>query len=100
MEAFRERVKHGLANATFEQRRQLVLLLVDCVVVTNDEVEIRYVLPTSPESEHVRFRLLRSDYFNHPPARQQHEAALGLRQLDTSSSIPCSRAAAAALSLV
>ena len=65
LEAFRERVQHGLANATFEQRRQLVLLLVDRVVVTNDEVEIRYVLPTSPESEHVRFCLLRKDYFNY-----------------------------------
>ena len=31
---FRERVQHGLANATFEQRRQLMLLLVDRVVVT------------------------------------------------------------------
>ena len=29
LEASRERVQHGLANATFEHRRQLVLLLVD-----------------------------------------------------------------------
>jgi uncharacterized protein YqeY len=33
------------------------------VVVTNDEVEIRYVIPTSPSSEHVRFCHLRKDYF-------------------------------------
>ena len=68
LEAFRERVQHGLANATFEQRRQLILLLVDRVVVTNDEVEIRYVLPTHRESEHVRFCQLRKDYFNNPSA--------------------------------
>jgi len=40
-----------------------VLLLIDRVVVTDAEVEIRYVLPTSPESEHVRFCHLRKDYF-------------------------------------
>ena len=53
----------GLAQASFEQRRELVLLLIDRVVVTNAEVEIRYALPTSPESEHVRFYHLRKDYF-------------------------------------
>ena len=66
LEAFRGRVQHGLATATFEQRRQLALLLIDRVVVTDAEVEIRYVLPTSPESEHVRFCHLRKDYFAHP----------------------------------
>ena len=66
VEAFRARVHHGLAEATFAQRRQLVLLLIERVVVTDAEVEIRYVLPTSPESEHVRFCHLRKDYFHHP----------------------------------
>ena len=55
LEAFRARVQRGLAEAAFEQRRQLVLLLVDRVIVTEADVEIRYVLPTSPDSEHVRF---------------------------------------------
>jgi site-specific DNA recombinase len=63
---FCERVQQGLANATFEQRRQLVELLIDRVIVTNGEVEIRYVIPTSPSSEHIRFCQLRSDYFCHP----------------------------------
>jgi site-specific DNA recombinase len=62
LEAFRARVQRGLADASFEQRRQLVLLLIDRVIVTDAEVEIRYVLPTSPESEHVRFCHLRKDY--------------------------------------
>jgi hypothetical protein len=48
-----------------------VLLLVDRVVVTNDEVEIHNVLPTSPESELGRFCLLRKDYFNNPPSRER-----------------------------
>jgi site-specific DNA recombinase len=60
------RVQQGLAHATFEQKRQLVELLVDRVVVTNDEVEIRYVIPTSRSSEHIRFCQLRSDYFDAP----------------------------------
>ena len=66
LEAFRGRVQRGLAQASFEQRRQLVLLLIDRVVVTDANVEIRYVLPTSPESEHVRFCHLRKDYFYGP----------------------------------
>ena len=75
-------MQHGLAEATFEQRRQLVLLLIDRVVVTDADVEIRYVLPTSSESEHVRFCQLRKDYFNHPAAREQDEALGGVGPLD------------------
>ena len=67
LEAFRARVQRGLAGAGFEQRRQLALLLVDRVIVTDADVEIRYVLPTSPESEHVRFCHLRKDHFCHVP---------------------------------
>jgi len=76
LEAFRERVQGGLAQASFEQRRQLVLLLIDRVVVTDADVEIRYVLPTSPASEHVRFCHLRKDYFNDPAAGLDGEANL------------------------
>jgi site-specific DNA recombinase len=64
--AFCQRVQAGLEQATFEQKRQLVELLIDRVLVTNGEVEIRYVIPTTPSSEHVRFCHLRSDYFRDP----------------------------------
>ena len=64
-----ERVRSGLADATFEHRRKLVELLIDRVIVTDEEVEIRYVIPTTPESEHVRFCHLRSDYLHHPAPR-------------------------------
>ena len=63
IEEFCQRVRAGLTTATFEQRRQLVELLVDRVVVTDGEVEIRYAIPTSASSEHIRFCHLRSDYF-------------------------------------
>ncbi|MCW2239035.1 site-specific DNA recombinase [Azospirillum canadense] len=84
LEAFRTRVQHGLAAATFEQRRQLVLLLIDRVVVTDADVEIRYVLPTSTESEHVRFCQLRKDYFHHPGnlGRDEHAVAASRDRLD------------------
>jgi site-specific DNA recombinase len=59
---FCRRVQTGLDTATFEQQRQLVELLIDRVIVANGDVEIRYVIPTSPSSEHVRFCHLRSDY--------------------------------------
>jgi site-specific DNA recombinase len=41
LEAFRKRVQDGLAEADFDRRRELVLLLVDRVIVTDAEVEIR-----------------------------------------------------------
>jgi site-specific DNA recombinase len=65
-EDFCRRVAAGLAGATFEQRRQLVELLIDRVVVTGDEVEIRYAIPTDERSEHIRFCHLRLDYFGAP----------------------------------
>ncbi len=67
VEDFCQRVRVGLAGATFEQRRRLVELLIDRVIVSDEEVEIRYVIPTDPSSEQVRFCHLRSDYLHHPP---------------------------------
>ena len=66
VDTFCARIQHGLATATFEQKRALVELLVDRVVVTDEQVEIRYVIPTSPNSEQVRFCHLRTDYFDAP----------------------------------
>src|SRR5215510_2044441 len=60
---FCRRVHAGLAIATFEQKHTLVELLIDRVLVANGEVEIRYVLPTHPRSENIRFCHLRKDYF-------------------------------------
>lgn len=58
------RIHQGLENASFEQKRQVVELLIDRVVVTNGDVEIRYVIPTSPKGEQVCFGHLRTDYFS------------------------------------
>ena len=65
-EAFCQRIRAGLADASFAQKRHLVELLIDRVVVTDDEVEIRYVVPTGPRGEHTRFCHLRLDYFDAP----------------------------------
>lgn len=48
VEDFCERVRSGLADATFEQSRKLVELLIDRVIVSEEVVEIRYVVPTTP----------------------------------------------------
>lgn len=69
IEDFCRRVRGGLAEAIFEQRRRLVELLIDRVIVTGEEVEIRYAIPTDPSSEHVRFCHLRSDYLHNPAPR-------------------------------
>jgi len=83
VDAFCGRVQAGLAQANFEQKRQLVELLIDRVVVTHDEVEIRYVIPTSQASEQVRFCHLRKDYFRlpaqHEPLDDLHRILLHLR---------------------
>jgi site-specific DNA recombinase len=65
IEDFCRRISVGLANATFDQKRSIVELLIDRVLVANGEVEIRYVVPTHPNSEKVRFCHLRKDYFHH-----------------------------------
>ena len=64
IDAFCRRIQDGLADTTFEQKRTLVGLLVDRVLVANGEVEIRYVIPTHPSSENTRFCHLRKDYFD------------------------------------
>jgi site-specific DNA recombinase len=68
IEAFCQTVRSGLATATFAQRRLLVELLIDRVVVTDDKVEIRYVLPTSPDGPHPPYCQLRKDHLD-PPAQ-------------------------------
>jgi site-specific DNA recombinase len=59
-----KQLRVGLDQANFQQRRQLVELLIDRVVVTDGQVEIRYVIPTTPGSTKTRFCHLRTDYFH------------------------------------
>src|SRR6266536_670050 len=66
IEAFCQAIRAGLDTATFEQRRQLAELLIDRVIVTDDQVEIRYVLPTSPDGPHRPFCQLRKDHLDLP----------------------------------
>ena len=60
---FCQQIQAGLDQATFAQRRQLIELLVDCVIINDDQVEIRYVIPISEEGTKTRFCHLRTDYF-------------------------------------
>jgi site-specific DNA recombinase len=62
IDEFCRRVQKGLEQATWEQKRQLIEWLVVRVIVTDDEVEIRYAIPTSPNGEATRFCHLHSDY--------------------------------------
>jgi site-specific DNA recombinase len=61
---FCRRVQASLAGADFAQKRQLVELLIDRVLVSDGTVEIRYVIPLSSDSERVRFCHSREDYFD------------------------------------
>jgi site-specific DNA recombinase len=62
--SFCQRIHPTLKRLDFAQRRQLVELLIDCVIVTDGQVEIRYVLPTGPAGETTSFCHLRKDYFH------------------------------------
>jgi site-specific DNA recombinase len=59
---FCAKIRPVLDYASFEQKRQLVELFIDRVVVSDGEVEIRYVIPTLPEGPYIPFSHLRSDY--------------------------------------
>lgn len=61
---FCQRLQPTLNTLDFAQRRQLVELLVDRVIVDDDKVEIHYVIPTNPNGENSLFCHLRKDYFN------------------------------------
>jgi site-specific DNA recombinase len=67
IEAFCQAIRTGLATATFEQRRLLAELLIDRVIVTDGQIEIRYVLPTSPDGPHRPFCQLCKDHLDSPP---------------------------------
>jgi site-specific DNA recombinase len=67
IEAFCQRIYPTLEQMTFAQRRQLVELLIDCVIVNDGQVEIRYVVPTGPQGETTPFCHLRLDYFHDGP---------------------------------
>jgi site-specific DNA recombinase len=62
IEDFCARVRRGLDQARFDQKRQLIELLIDRIIVTEGEVQIRYVWPTARRSEQIRFCHLRLDY--------------------------------------
>ena len=64
-----------LDQLTFAQRRQLVELLIDRVIVTDTQVEIRSVVPTGPKGETTPFCPLRLDYLN-PKAFGVHATRL------------------------
>jgi len=64
IQEFCQRIQPTLDNLNFEQRRQLVELLIDRVIVDDEKVEIRYVIPTSPSGENTRFCHLRTDYLD------------------------------------
>jgi site-specific DNA recombinase len=64
---FCTRLQTTLDQLDFAQQRQLVELLVDCVIVSDEQVEIHYVIPTGPQGEATIFRHLRSDYLDSAP---------------------------------
>src|SRR5262249_17860589 len=61
IDQFCDTIRPGLAQASFDQKRHLVQLLIDRVVVFDGQVEIRHVVPTRPEGPHLPFCHLRLD---------------------------------------
>ena len=97
IEVFCAKVRASLAHATFAQRRALVELLIDRVIVKDSEVEIRYVIPTSPDGPHHRFCHLRKDHFHNRSGsrilhRPRSHGGRTLRPNTTSATAPVYRA--------
>jgi site-specific DNA recombinase len=80
IEDFCRRIQPTLHHLTFAQRRQLVELLVDRVIVDDEKVEIRYVIPTSPKGEIAPFCHLRKDYFDFPPCLVDRREVGGIQR--------------------
>ena len=59
-----QRIQPTLDTLTFAQHRHLVEWLIDRVIVNDAQVEIRYVVPTSPKGETTPFCHLRLDYLD------------------------------------
>jgi site-specific DNA recombinase len=78
IESFCQRMQPTLNALTFAQRRQLVELLIDRVIVNDVQVEIRYVVPTGPKGETTPFCHLRLDYFYLPAYRIHLDDRFGL----------------------
>ncbi len=68
VETFRARVAGGLERATCAERRALVDLLVDRVIIAAPEVEVRYVVPLTGVAE--RKGVLRLRHRARPPGPQ------------------------------
>jgi site-specific DNA recombinase len=88
--AFCQRVQAGLAQATFAQKRTLMELLIDRVLVANGDVEIRHAIPTHPRGEMTRFCQLGKGYFYYvvqifalPERTGRWEHALLLKSLES-----------------
>jgi site-specific DNA recombinase len=62
IKAFCANIQPMLQQASFEQKRQLVELLIDRVVVVDEDVEIRYVIPTRADGPYEPFCHLYADY--------------------------------------
>jgi site-specific DNA recombinase len=76
LEMFCQRLHATLDTLTFAQRRQLVELLIDRVIVNDAQVEIRYVVPTGPKGETTPFCHLRLDYLYLLPSLEHHILSL------------------------
>jgi site-specific DNA recombinase len=64
IEGFCDSVRAGLVGADFEQKRRLVELLIDRVIVEDGMVEIRYVVPTSRDGPRILFCQLRLNHLD------------------------------------
>jgi len=80
IEAFCQRLQPTLDALTFVQRRQLVELLIDRVIVNDTQVGIRYVVPTGPKGETTPFCHLRLDYLHGPAVSVLGQDVLGAQR--------------------
>jgi hypothetical protein len=88
VEAFCRRVPEGLEAVTFERKRQLLDLLIDRMVVTDEDVKIRYAVPTSPAGELTRFAHLPLAYCRALPRDLQPHVPNAIVELRLTVQVP------------
>jgi len=73
IETFCAKIKPTLEQTNFDQKRQLIEWLIYRVIVSDNDVEIRYVVPTQPEGSRIPFCQLYSDYRDKVFAIVEHQ---------------------------
>jgi hypothetical protein len=72
IEVFCAKIRPEVNKVSFDQKRQLIELVIDRIIVQDNDAEIHYGIPTHPEGPHIPFvNCVQTIEFNFRDAKQQ-----------------------------